>query len=133
MIRLVVVPLCTWLLKLVSFPNILMVSSFQAYRVSQLGARLAITGQCQTGTQTPHREYYIRWSQETLMSTDRRITEVRPIQVYSHSCFIFINLIFTIKLFVSGTVRNLYQQNTPLYCHSFLFSLLTQVSAKKFL
>jgi hypothetical protein len=59
---------------------------------------------------TPLREYYVWWSQETLMSTDqmkRRIIEVRPLQVYSHRYIkLSIIFIFTIKLFVSGTVRN---------------------------
>jgi len=61
----------------------------------------------------------------------RRIIVVRPFQVYLYSYYTFINLIFTINLIVSGTVRILSTITPPYYCHTFPINYITRVSASE--
>jgi len=88
-----------------------------------------ITGQIsKSGSRTLPREYNVWWSRGTLsVSTDymtRRIIEVRPLQVYSHSSFNFCEFNIRNQIICVPHCYKFHQQNTSLYYRSRV-SLLT--------
>jgi hypothetical protein len=127
--RLVVVPICTWLLKSVSFLDVSMISSFRAYRASQLGAKLAITGQFSSW------EHELHPGNIRVMVTGNAkclptIFEIGYLwldnlpRFSSYSSLKLIHLRFTIHLIVPGTVKTLISNYTYLYLSLYCPQLL---------